>query len=261
MDHLEIFILIALVVGFVTAGLKIQFDRFFAVLLLISILKVNAFQAVNIFLWIIMLSALYLIGKNWQKLNKMPIENKKKFLTLVPILSLIGVLIGSWLFGIATNKVLVEVIGVLALLYGLRLVFFHFAEHEFNYLGGTLLIQKSCGFIGPVMSGFFNGFVGTTLKPLKVPFAVKLGKMNMEQVYLGNTITAFYASFFSIIVHSFMSPKIAMSLTDLYWGVALWLAIHTIYELSYSLFKHHWRKGFQIFIGLILIIVSFKLIL
>jgi hypothetical protein len=111
---------------------------------------------------------------------------------------------------------------------------------------------------GPIVSGFFAGFIGTTLKPLKIPFAVKIGKMNMGQVYLGNTITAFYASFFAIILHSFYLKQNAMTMNDVFLGIGLWVMIHIVFELTQKFFKDKWRKPFQIFIGLVLIIVAFK---
>jgi hypothetical protein len=120
------------------------------------------------------------------------------------------------------------------------------------------IYQKTCGFFGPIVSGFFTGFVGTTLKPLKIPFAVKLGKMNLEQVYLGNTITAFYASLFAIILHSFYSAKALMTVNDILLGAGLWLSIHIIYVLTDSIFPNRFRKIFQIVIGIILVAVAFK---
>ena len=49
------FFLTILIVGVVTAGLTIKFDRFFAILLSMFLFKYSIFDAVNIFLWIIML--------------------------------------------------------------------------------------------------------------------------------------------------------------------------------------------------------------
>ncbi len=250
---------ISLVVGFVTAGLKIQFDRFFAIILLVTILKLPATGAVNIFLWIVFLSAGYVLWKNREKIKKMPETNKKKFLTLVPLLAFIGVFLGASVFSVASGKILTTTFGILALLYGLRLVFVRFSPKEMEYKNEKPIYQKICGFFGPVVSGFFAGFIGTTLKPLKIPFAVKIGRMNMGQVYLGNTITAFYSAFFAIILHSlYVTPKFIMSVSDFLLGITLWLGIHIVFELTQIFFKDKWRKPFQIFIGFILIIVAFR---
>jgi uncharacterized membrane protein YfcA len=253
------FFIIALIVGFVTAGLKIQFDRFFAIILLISLMGLSVAGAVNTFLWIVFLSAGYVLWKNREKIKGMPQTNKKKFLSIIPLLAFVGVYAGSVLFSHASGLVLSVTVGVLAVLYGLRLVFIHFKSYEFEYKNEKPIYQKICGLFGPVVSGFFAGFIGTTLKPLKIPFAVKIGKMNMGQVYLGNTITAFYSSIFAIILHSFYTTSsMAMTANNVLLGIPLWLAIHIIYEVTQLFFKETWRKPFQIFIGLVLIIVAFK---
>ena len=253
-----IFLIIVIVVGFVTAGLSIRFDRFFAIILLIALAKFTVPEAINIFLWIVLFGAGFILLKNKDKLKGMPAENKKKFLTIVPLLALLGVWAGTALFAIVSDKVLLITIGALALLYGLRLTFLHFKPHEHEYKNEKPIYQKICGFFGPIVSGFFTGFVGTTLKPLKIPFAVKLGKMNLRQVYLGNTITAFYASLFAIILHSFYSAKALMTVNDILLGAGLWLSIHIVYVLTDSIFPNRWRKVFQIVIGIILVTVAFK---
>lgn len=258
MTYIIIFFVSALIVGFVTAGLKIQFDRFFAIILLVSLMGLPVAGAVNTFLWIMFLSAGYILLKNKEKIKGMPQANKKKFLTIIPLLAFIGVFIGTAVFNKASNSTLMIALGILALLYGLRLIFIHFKPHEFEYKNEKPIYQKICGMFGPVVSGFFAGFIGTTLKPLKIPFAVKIGHMNMGQVYLGNTITAFYSSFFAIILHSIYSKQNAMTFNNAFLGVGLWLMIHIVYMITNLYFKDKWRKTFQILIGIILIVIAFK---
>jgi uncharacterized membrane protein YfcA len=253
------FLIIAFIVGIVTAGLNIKFDRFFAIILLAQLAKFSVWESINIFLWILLFGAGFILLKNKDKLKNIPAKNKKNFLTLVPLLSLLGAWAGTVIFANVSEKTLLITIGVLALLYGLRLVFLHFKPHELDYKNEKPLYQKICGFFGPVISGFFAGFVGTTLKPLKIPFAVKLGKMTLSQVYLGNTITAFYASLFAIILHCFYAtPGTAMTENDILSGISLWIGIHIMFGLTMMVFKDRWRKPFQIIIGLILMIVAFK---
>ena len=252
------FFITAIIVGFVTAGLKIQFDRFFAIILLISFMGLPVFGAINTFLWVIFLSAVWVLLRNREKIKSMPAVNKKKFLTVVPILAFIGVFLGTQFFAVISAHVLTMTIGALALLYGLRLIFVHFKSHEFEYKNEKPSYQKICGLFGPAVSGFFVGLVGTSLKPLKIPFAVKTGKMNLSQVYLGNTITAFFASLFAIILHSFYLGQNAMRGTFALLGIGLWLAIHISYEVTNHFFQDKWRKPFQIMIGIILVIVAFK---
>jgi len=253
------FFTIALIVGFVTAGIKIQFDRFFAIILLVSLMRLPIAQAIDVFLWIVFLSAAFVLWKNREKIKAMPAQNKKKFLTLVPLLALIGVSLGSWLFFAVSAKALLATLGILALLYGLRLILVHFKPHEFEYKNEKPAYLKICGFFGPIVSGFFAGFVGTTLKPLKIPFAVKIGRMNMGQVYLGNTITALYSSFFAILLHGLHSTSaLAMTANSALMGIPLWLAIHVVFEVTQLFFRDRWRKPFQIAIGIVLVVVAFK---
>ncbi len=252
------FFITAIIVGFVTAGLKIQFDRFFAIILLISFMGLPVFGAINTFLWIMFLSATWVLLRNREKIKSMPMANKKNFLTIVPMLAFIGVFLGTLVFAIIPARVLIITIGVLALLYGLRLIFVHFKPHEFEYKNEKPIYQKICGLFGPVVSGFFVGLVGTSLKPLKIPFAVRTGKMNLNQVYLGNTITAFFASLFAIILHSFYLGQNEMTGEYAFLGSGLWLAIHISYVITDNFFKDSWRKPFQIAIGIILVIVAFK---
>jgi len=254
------FFIVSLIVGFVTAGLKIQFDRFFAIILLVSLMGLSVAGAVNTFLWIMFLSSGYILLKNKEKIKGMPQSNKKKFMTIIPLLAFVGVLIGTDIFNRASNSVLMIALGILALLYGLRLIFIHFKPHEFEYKNEKPVYLKICGLFGPVVSGFFAGFIGTTLKPLKIPFAVKIGRMNMGQVYLGNTITAFYSSFFAIILHSIYSKQNVMTLNNAFIGIGLWLMIHIVYTITNLYFKDTWRKIFQILIGIVLIIIAFKFI-
>jgi len=82
--------------------------------------------------------------------------------------------------------------------------------------------------------------------------------MNMGQVYLGNTITAFYASSFAIILHSFYIKQNAMTMNNVFLGIGLWVMIHIVYLISSLIFKDKWRKLFQILIGIILVVVAFK---
>ena len=49
-----------------------------------------------------------------------------------------------------------------------------------------------------------------------------------------------------------------MTVNNIFLGVSLWAVIHIVFELSKLFFKDGWRKNFQIFIGIILILVAFK---
>lgn len=254
------FFIIILVVGFVTAGLKIRFDRFFTILMLMFVANHSISDAVNIFLWVIMLGALMVIFDNKDKIAQMPKPIKKKMLMIIPLFTLISSFIGSWLFLTLSSATLIITLGILAILFGLRLIFIHFKKHEMEYEEGHPIVTKLCALLGPWISGFFIGFIGTSLKPLKISFAIKIGKMNIKKVYLGNVLTTFFASIFSIIWH-FVLTKEHNSESfygQMIIGMAIWTGIHYMYELSSLFFKPNWQKIFQIIIGVALIFASIK---
>ncbi len=255
------FLIVIVVVGFVTAGLKIKFDRFFTILMLLFVAEQSIFDAINIFLWVIMLGALMVILNNKEKIAQMPKPMKMKMFMVIPIFTLIASFLGSWLFVNTSATSLVITLGVLAILYGLRLVFIHFKKHELEYEEGHPVITKLCGLFGPWISGFFIGFIGTSLKPLKISFAIKVGKMNAKKVYLGNVVTTFFASVFSIAWHFILSnEQTSISFYEqMIMGMALWTGIHYMYELTDLVTKDKWQKAFQIFIGIALIFASIKI--
>jgi len=254
------FFLTILIVGFVTAGLNVRFDRFFTILLLLFIFGLSITDAINIFLWVIMLGALMIILNNKENISKLPEQMKIKLFVMMPIFTLIASFIGSLLFVNTSSAILLMIFGILAILYGLRLIFVHFEKRELEFEKGHPTITKICGLLGPWISGFFIGFVGTSIKALKIPFAIKIGKMNIKQVYLGNTFSTFFASFFAIIWHFVLSKNMAFNVfyEQMILGLALLTGIHFVFELTNLIFKNKWRKGFQILIGVILLLASIK---
>jgi len=257
------FLLTILIVGFVTAGLNIRFDRFFTILLLLFIFGLNISNAINVFLWVIMLGALMIILNNKEKISSLPGQMKVKLFVIIPLFTLIASLIGSLLFINSSSSTLLITLGVLAILYGLRLIFIHFEKYELEFEKGHPTITKICGLVGPWISGFFIWFIGTSVKALKIPFAIKIGKMNIKQVYLGNTISTFFASLFAIIWHFVLSKNMTSDLfyKQMILGLALLTGIHFTFELTNMFFKDKWKKRFQILIGIILILVSIKVFL
>jgi len=255
------FLLTILVVGIVTAGLNIKFDRFFTILLLLFIFGLTIFDAVNIFLWVILLGALIILIQNRKIISGLPKSMKIKLFVLVPILTLVASFAGSYLFSVSTQSILIIVLGILAILYGLRLIFIHFTPQELGLQKESPIVAKICGIFGPIISGFFVGLIGTSLKPLKIPFAIKIGKMNIKQVYLGNVITAFFASLFAIIWHFFLNPNITFNIfyKQFLFGAILWIGIHYTSKFVSIFFKDKWKKLFQIFIGIILLLASIKI--
>ena len=256
------FVLTILIVGVVTAGLTIKFDRFFAILMLMFLFKYSIFDAVNVFLWIIMFGALMIILDNKDKIAGLPKQMKIKMFVMIPVFTILASLLGTLLFISSSKTPLIIIMGILAILYGLRLVFIHFKPEEMDLdpKKQRPVFAKLCSLLGPWISGFSIGFIGTSLKPLKIPLAIKVGRMNAKSTYLGNTVTTFFAASFAIMWH-FLLGKTATSGTfyeQLLLGAALWTGIHYMSELTNLLFSHKWKKLFQIVIGIILVLASIK---
>ncbi len=259
------FLLLVLIVGVVTAGISIKFDRFFAILLLMFLFKYSIFDAVNIFLWIIMLGALMILldEKVKIKIKELPKKMKLKLFLLNPLITLIVTFFGTLLFQASAKTGMIVTLGILAILYGFRLIFIHFRPDELNYISKNQnqTVAKICSFFGPVLSSFSIGLLGTSLKPLKMPFAIRVGKMNAKQVYFGNTVTTFFASVFAIMWHVILKREDAGATfyQHMILGAALWTGIHYLHELSLLVIKPSWKKPFQIIVGMGLILVSIKI--
>ncbi len=253
------FLIIVLVVGTITAFLNIKFDKFFIILMLLFLTNLTIKQSIDIALWLVFLGAITIIFKNLDKISKMPIKSKINFLTKIPIIVAISTFIGSYLFIRTSNSILIFTLGILAILYGLRLIFIHFTEKEMNYTKLNPVMLKFCGIFGPIISGFLLGFIGTSLKSLKIPFAIKFGKLNLKQVYIGNVIVAAYASMFAILLHAILTnTSINYIFNNFILGLTLWISIHFISELTNKFVKDRWRKPVQILIGFVLLLVSIK---
>jgi uncharacterized membrane protein YfcA len=254
------FLLTILIVGFVTAGLKIRFDRFFTILLLMFLFRFSIFDSVNIFLWIIMLGALMILLENREKLTSLPKKMKIQLFVIIPVLTLGASFAGSLLFRLNAETAMLITLGIIAIAYGLRLILIHFRKHEMDYKEPVPAVAKFCALFGPILSGFAVGLIGTSLKPLKIPFALRIGKMNLKQVYLGNTVTTFFASIFALMWHALLSPSFSAEVfySQMLLGAALWTGIHYISEITNMMFKDTWRKIFQIIIGVILLAASLK---
>ncbi len=259
MEEFALLGIAAAIVGFVTAGLKIRFDRFFSLILLVMLVGVQVKDAVNMTLWVILSGSAYVLYSNMKELSAMPKEQLAK--RILAILALAGVFsyIGSYIYSIVAPAVLVLALSALALLYGLRLIFIHFSVAEMNHQGNAAF-EKFCAIFGPSISGLSMGFIGTSLKPLKIPFAVRIGKLPMKKVYAGNVMTAFIAALLAIIWHStlFQQGQFAQ---ELIYGMAFFAVAHIAYELTMLKFREEWRNSFQVAIGIILAIVSVRLAL
>ena len=257
-----VFLTIGLIVGIVTAFLGIRSDRFFAILLMLFIAGLSAKESVDIFLWIMFIGSATMLLANKDSLAKIPKDNKVKFLTLVPLFAVISVFLGTLIFINVSNTVLLWILGIITVIYGLRMIFIHYTSHDLQDKDANPKIKKLCGLLGPVVSGFSIGLIGTSLKSLKIAFAVKIGKMNMKQVYLGNTITIFYSSLFAIVIHNILRHNSStVVFSTMLIAASLWVLIHFTFEITTIFIRENWRKPAQIIVGIFLFVAAIKVFL
>jgi len=186
---------------------------------------------------------------------------KKKLFLVIPIITLIFSYLGSLLFFAVSSKVLIIGLAVLAVLYGLRLIGVHFQDHELDYTDANPALQKLCGMFGPIISGFSIGFIGSSLKALKIPLGIKGFKLNAKQIYLGNAVSTMFAAFWTIIFHYILKPNADLNAysKESLMGIAVWIGITIVFLITDKLFPNSWRKPFQIFIGFALLAAAVKI--
>lgn len=258
------FIILTLIVGIVTAFIGAKYDRFFILLLVIFLFGKNIEQGVEILLWTILFGSGMIIFENQDKIKSLPKQMKIKLFGIIPILAIIPSFIGAYLFSISSTKLLLLVFAAITLLYGLRMLFIHFKPEEMEYQPSNSKFQKMCGLFGPMLSGFVLGYMGTSLKALKIPFAVKVGKLNIKQVYLGNAVSAFMGSALALLWHNiiFSSHDADYRFSHYFLlAAALWTTIHFVSKFTSIFVKQKWQKRAQIITGIGLLIAFAKLIL
>lgn len=146
------------IVGFVTASIKSWVDRFFLVILLVSIVGLPIQEAVVINLVVVGLAALMLTLRQWTVLNSAREEWPR---IIIP--SILGGVLGRLLALQTSSPVVLVILGVYAILVGLRLVLIKpMPERETkNHLNWSTPVA--------FLAGGLAGFLSAGGKPFKVP--------------------------------------------------------------------------------------------
>ncbi len=260
------FLLLTFIVGIITGVIKVKYDRFFILLLIIFLLKKDINAGIEILLWTIFLGSGIILSENKKEIQQMPKPIKKKLFIVIPIISAFFSFVGSYLFSISSDKILFIILSIITLIYALRLIFIHFSPEEMKYSGENNKFQKLCFLISPIISGLSIGYIGTSLKAVKIPFAVKIGKANLKQVYFLNTFIAFSATGFTLIWHNFVFRSGNFDL-EYYFenyfllAAAIWTAIHFIADITSTFVKKSWQKSGQIIVGIGLLFAFSKIVM
>ncbi len=165
-------LLAALIVGFVTASIQSWVDRFFLVILLVSIVGLPIQEAVTINLMVVSLAALMMVLRQTDVLTSV-----RQDWALVIISAIIGAVLGRIVGLNVTAQVLMILLGLYALLAGLRLAFIRpLPEKE---------TRAHPAWLAPIAFGasLLTGLLSAGAKVLQVPlFNIALGR-HPKQAY------------------------------------------------------------------------------
>ena len=176
-------LLAALIVGFVTASIQSWIDRFFLVIMLIGIVGLPIQEAITINLVVVSLAALMMVLRQRDVFTSV---RQEWGWILIP--AVIGAIIGR-VIGLNTSaKILTILLGVYALLAGLRLAFIRPMPEKEN--------QPHAAWLAPIAFGasLLTGLLSAGGKVFQVPFFnIALGR-HAKQAYalaaLGVSVSA-----------------------------------------------------------------------
>lgn len=151
-------LLAGVIVGFVTSSIKSWVDRIFMVILLVSIVSLPIQEAIVINLIVLGLSALMLALRQWPVLNSVREDWPR---LIIP--SILGGVLGRLLAMKTGAPVLLLVLGIYAILVGLRLVLIKPMPEREGKAHSNWLIPVE------FIAGGLTGFLSAGGKPFKVP--------------------------------------------------------------------------------------------
>lgn len=150
--------LAGVIVGFVTASIKSWVDRFFLVILLVSLVRIPIQEAIVINLVVVALAAMTLALRQWQVLTSVREEWPR-----IVIPSILGGALGRLLALQTQAPIMLIVLGIYAILMGVRLVLIRpMPERE---------TKAHSNWLAPVafLASGLTGFLSAGGKPFKVP--------------------------------------------------------------------------------------------
>lgn len=165
-------LLVGIIVGFVTTSIKSWIDRIFLVILLVTIIGLPIQDAIVINLIVLGLASLLFALRQWSVFASV----KESWARLI-IPAILGGILGRLLALTSSPSVLLTVLGIYAILVGLRLVLVKpLPERE----------QKAHGnWMAPVefIAGGLAGFLSAGGKPFKIPVYNWLLGHHPQQAY------------------------------------------------------------------------------
>ena len=241
--------LIMLIVGFVTTYLKITIDRIFLVLLLLMWMGFSIQDAIVINALTMAAASIVLIRGAKTSLAKLP---KPAMFTII-VLSFLGGIVGRWISLYTNNHVLIIILGIYAILVGLRLVLIK------PKMMSSGKITSAMGFVSLVFS-ILTGLISAGGKPLQVPIFAKLFKVSMEQAYLVATLGTI-ASVAGFIAGQLLTNHKLLQLPLIGWSWMYFLGISVVMYLFEPFWSQKGQKWVTLIVGPILVLVGLKLLI
>jgi uncharacterized membrane protein YfcA len=248
MTHGLLVILIVFIVGFVTTYLKITIDRIFLVLLLVLWMGFGIQQAVVINALVMLLASLMFFRKAGRELSQLPSAVKWSVVTL----SLIGGILGRWLGLHTSARGLLLILGLYAVLVGLRLLL----------IKPKMVPEGKMRAGVSVVTGLFSvltGLISAGGKPLQIPVLVKGFKLSMPQAYLVASLGTI-ASTVGFLVGELWFTK-AIPLSSLAWSWIYFVGISLVMFVFEPLWNPKAQKWVTLLVGILLTAVGIKLII
>lgn len=243
-------LVIAAIVGFVTASIKSYVDRIFLVLLAVFLLRLPLTQAIVVNLLVVFLAGVFFFARNESALAKIPQSvawatvstsfvaaaiGRAVGLTTSP--GLLAVLLGIYAIGVALRLALVKVVPP--------------AETTPPHAGLAWLNG---------LFGFLTGLLSAGGKPFLVPAFVKIHKLHPGVAYLLSSVAVLGASMGALGAQIILAPQ-ALVAVNFIWAVYFYIAITGVALLVERVWTPGLQKGVTYAIIPLLIVAGIKLIL
>jgi len=248
MTHWWLVGLIVVIVGFVTTYLKITIDRIFLVLLLVLWMGLGIQQAIVINTLVMLLASLLFFRGTRTQLAQLPATTKWSVITL----SFFGGILGRWIGMQTSSRGLLMILGIYALLVGLRL----------------LIIKPKMAPEGQIRTGVsvvtllfsvLTGLISAGGKPLQIPILVKGFKLSMPQAYLVASLGTMASAIGFVVGELWFAKSIPFS--TIAWSWIYFVGISLVMFIFEPLWNIKGQKWVTLIVGIVLTAVSIKIML
>jgi uncharacterized membrane protein YfcA len=189
-------ILAAVIVGFVTASIKINMDRFFLVIMLLFLVGLPFQEAILINFLVVLAAAGILFYRQSQGLRKLP----RQYLLPIVASSAIGGLAGRGLGLVLPQPILLILFGVYAIGVGLRLVLVKMDPKAAVICSPARLTPLF------LLFGLIAGLLSAGGKPFKVPILNRAFGFSPPLAYMLSTVGVASAITVALVAQLILAP-------------------------------------------------------